>query len=191
MKILWTVGMVFFAVMSKPVFAFEDSAVRPAISEKPYTMMQKLNSLAGQWQMETKVSMDGGKTWTSAPKNRVTIQYDHKDMVISEKPVKAANGGFNMLSFITYDQYRDVYRKAAIDDVWGIMDIYEGKIHGDKLVMTNLKSQTLFPLEDGKWRGFRLTLELKSDLRQMTVESTDDNGESWSPNFVITYTKVS
>ena len=97
--------------------------------------------------------------------------------------------GFHMRTTLSYDQYRQVYRKVALDDIWGIPDIYDGRIEGDRLVMTNLSAGTLFPLDNGKWRGFRLTLELKDGRRQMWVDKTDDNGESWQPAFRIEYTR--
>lgn len=55
--------------------------------------------------------------------------------------------------------------------------------------MTNLESGTFFPLENGAWRGFRLTLELNAGSRWMWVDKTDDEGRSWQPAFKVRYVR--
>ncbi len=132
-------------------------------------------------------SKDGGKTWQPTPPQIVQISPGHKGMMLEEKPMDLSTPGFHMHSFITYDQYRKVYRKAAIDDVWGIMDIYEGNLKDGNLVLTNLKSKTYFPISEKVWRGFRLNIELKSPSRTMLIEKTDDDGKSWQPAFKVEY----
>ena len=79
---------------------------------------------------------------------------------------------------------------AAIDDHWGLMDVYEGQIEGDALVLTNLKAGTFFPIGPDAWRAFRITLELKPEERLMIVDKSDDGEKNWQPNFEISYTEV-
>ena len=163
----------------------------PGFSVKPLSMMAKLSDLAGIWDMQTLYSADAGKNWQDMGTTHVEIMYEQRNMMLSERPLTAKKTGFNMVSFITYDQYRNVYRKAAIDDVWGIMDLYSGNIKDNKLVLTNLESGTTFPEQGGGSRGFRLTLELSGDRREMTVEATLDNGKTWFPNFKNVYVRQS
>lgn len=87
-----------------------------------------------------------------------------------------------MLTQITYDQYRNVYRAAVIDDTWGIMDVYEGVFdEAGNLVMTNLRSDTFFPLPDGKKMHFRLSWGLADQPKTFRVDSSVDGGSSWQP----------
>ena len=159
----------------------------PEVSKVPLAQMAKLDSLAGRWEMTVFATQDDGKNWQKSPTQLVEIFFQHKGMVLEEKPVSTDSPGFHMLSYIAYDQYRHVFRKAAIDDVWGIMDLYEGEIVDNKLIMTNLNSKTLFPVGNGKWRGFRLTIELKDGLRTMWIDKTDDAGKTWQKSFRAEY----
>lgn len=162
----------------------------PEVSRVPLQEMAKLKLLSGKWNMVVEASFDEGKTWQTTPPATVTLDYRHKNMMLAEIPDDLSTPGFHMESYITYDQYRKVFRKAAVDDVWGIMDLYEGKFNGEELVMTNLKSGTLFPVGEGKWRAFRLTIELASPKRLITIEKSDDNGKSWQPAFKAHYEKI-
>ncbi len=169
--------------------AQEESA--PSVSTAPLQAMQRLAMLAGEWDMTVFTTADDGQTWDSNPAQIVVLKFAHKGFMLEEVPTDLDGPGFHMHTTLTYDQYRKVYRKAALDDVWGILDLYEGTLENDRLVLTNLASGTFFPLEDGRWRGFRLTLELKEDRRFMWVDKTDDEGESWQPAFKVEYTKRS
>ena len=163
----------------------------PDVSQVPLQAMQRLAPLAGAWDMTVFTTPDDGTTWNSNPAQVVDLRFAHKGFMLEEIPASLEAPGFHMRTYLAYDQYRNVYRKAALDDVWGILDLYEGTLEDDKLVLTNLASGTFFPLPDGKWRGFRLTLELKEELRWMWVDKTDDEGASWQPAFKVEYKRRS
>lgn len=177
------------ALLAAPIITAQQGT-RPRASEKPYAMMDKLAVLEGNWTMVTEITEDGGQTWQAMPASTVTLTRRHKGMILAEIPTDITKPGFHMETYIAYDQYRNQYRKAAIDDVWGIMDIYEGKPDGDVIIFNNLKSGTTFPIENGVWRHFRLTMEIKSPRRVLYVEKSDNDGESWEPAFRSTYTKT-
>ena len=166
------------------------SAEPAQVSKIPQEKMQALAVLTGQWAMAVSITEDDGKTWQTTPAQAVDIRLSHKGMLLEEVPQDLSSPGFHMHSLISYDQYRKVYRKAATDDVWGIMDMYEGNIEDEKLVLTNLKSKTYFPISENIWRGFRLTLELKPNHRTLWIEKTDDDGKTWQAAFKADYTAL-
>lgn len=162
----------------------------PEASKAPLAAMQALASFVGTWSVQMSYSPDDGATWQQLPPAIHEISFREKGLILSERPTEVNPNAFQSAAYFSYDQYRETYRLAVMDDTWGIMDIYEGNIDGGKLVSTNLKSGTFFPVGDGKWRGFKLSLDLTGDSeRVMVVEKTDDNGTSWQPNFIITYKK--
>ncbi len=152
------------------------------------SQMQRLTVLEGDYSLVVHVSNDGGKTWQAGPAQKVRLRLRHNDLLLEELPVELAEQGFHMNTYLTFDQYRSVFRKAAIDDVWGVMDIYHGNIVDDTLVLTNLESGTLFPVGPDTWRGFRLSVPLTAGERTMLIEKTDDYGQSWQPAFRSVYT---
>ena len=173
-----------------PLIAIAQAPEVPAVSRVPLAKMQALEVLAGRWQMTVYVTEDGGETWAPTPTQDVELRFVHKGMMLEEVPGDLDSPGFHMHTFITYDQYRNVYRKAALDDVWGILDLYQGEIEGDRLVIDNLEAGTFFPIDENTWRGFRLTMELKPDRRWMWIDKTDDNGATWQPAFKSEYVKT-
>lgn len=164
----------------------QDVAMPPE-SRAPLQAMERLAPLIGEWDMTVFTTSDDGRNWEATPAQAVNLGFVHKGLAIEEIPQSLDGPGFHMRTYLTYDQYREVYRKAALDDVWGILDLYEGRFEDGRLVMTNLESGTFFPLENGRWRGFRLTLELNADSRWMWVDKTDDEGRSWQPAFKVQY----
>ena len=157
---------------------------------KARIQMQRLKVLEGDYDLVVSVTNDNGETWQEGPAQKVRIRLRHNELLLEELPVERAEQGFHMNTYLTFDQYRSVFRKAAIDDVWGVMDIYQGNIIDDTLVLTNLDSGTLFPVGPETWRGFRLSVPLIAGERTMLIEKTDDYGESWQPAYKSVYTPL-
>ena len=162
----------------------------PAPSRKPLAAMKQFEPILGTWEQVSEYSPDNGKTWQKSPAARVEFSFRQKGMMLAEIPLDTHQPGFHLETFFGYDQYRDVYRLVAIDDTWGLVDLYEGTIQDGKLVVTNLKSGTFFPIGPNQWRAFRITIELQGATRLMAVEKSDDAGETWQENFKITYKKL-
>ena len=100
------------------------------------SQMQRLKVLEGDYSLVVHVTNDDGKTWQEGPAQKVRLRLRHNDLLLEELPVELAEQGFHMNTYLTFDQYRSVFRKAAIDDVWGVMDIYQGNIVDDTLVLS-------------------------------------------------------
>jgi hypothetical protein len=173
-----------------PTLVFPQEVQVPQASVVPLEKMAALEALSGDWTMTVYATEDDGETWTPTPAQSVEIVYRHKGFLLEEIPADLDSPGFHMHTFLTYDQYRGVYRKAALDDVWGILDLYEGNIDDGWLVLDNLKSETFFPIGENQWRGFRLRMELKPGRRSMWIDKTDDRGQSWQPAFKAEYERL-
>ena len=171
-------------LLSIPLIAEEQNP-----SKVPHAAMQKLAFMQGDWMSVTEYTADDGKNWQVVAQAPAKVEFRQKELMLAELPVDTSTPGFHMETYITYDQYRKVYRKAAIDDAWGLMDMYEGTWQGDKLILDNLKSGTFFPNGDGTWRAFKLTIEKGEVKRLIHVDKSDDGGKSWQPSFRVTYTR--
>ena len=178
------IGMAAALLVSAHLALAQDATLSP--SDIPRAAMERLASLEGHWSSVTRYSSDKGQSWSEGPLQRVKFERRQKSLMIAEIPLTTDLPGFHLESFFTYDQYRGLYRVAVIDDTWGIMDIYEGTFEGDRLVLTNLRAATGFPMEGGV-RHFRLIYEFHDMERTVTIDASDDGGESWFPNFVVTF----
>ena len=152
-------------------------------SEAPLRMMAKLESFVGVWDATLEMTSDGGETWTAGPTKRLKAAFRLNGLALADTPLETVDGGFSIEHHITYDQYRDVYRAVALDDTWGVMDVYEGRLEGDRLVLDNLRAETFFPSGNGDLLAYRLTFTIGADERSLFVDSSADRGESWSPAF--------
>lgn len=163
----------------------------PEASKEPLAAMQRLAPMAGAWHMNMEMSADNGATWQKASESVMDFAFRLNGLFLAEVPTDTSSPGFHLETYFSYDQYRDVYRVAAMDDTWGIMDIYEGTIKDGQLVVTNLRSKTCFPISENVCRGFRLSIQIDGETtRQMTIDKTDDGGTSWQPSFRVTYIRA-
>ncbi len=161
----------------------------PETAAEPYAAMRLLDPLLGDWTITTEVMTQEGE-WRRQSVAHASVASSMNGLLLTEaeverEPTEATNPALKL--DITYDQYRDLYRAAAIDDGWGIMDIYEGNIEEGSLVLTNIRAGTSFPLGDGRELVFRLSLPLEGDTRIMTVDMSDNKGELWRPFYKLTY----
>ncbi|MBT5187593.1 MAG: DUF1579 family protein [Kordiimonadaceae bacterium] len=148
----------------------------------PLEKMAKLEGLLGPWETTNYAYSDG--EWKQIATSKVTFLKKLKGKLITEEISNLTPAtGFIVETFISYDQYRKTYRLAAVDDTFGLMDIYEGDWVDDALFqLTNLRAGTNFPTQDGGSMYFRLSFtELSTDKREFLVERSNDNGMTWSP----------
>ena len=152
------------------------------IEKIPLEYMKKLNSILGEWDTVHFEYTDEGE-WkkTAISKTIFTKKLKGKLIVEEIRNLKPATG-FIVETAITYDQYRHLYRLSAIDDTYGLMDIYEGKLENNTLVVTNLRAGTHFPTKEGGKMHFRLTFEeADHNNREFLVERSSDEGQTWLP----------
>ena len=98
---------------------------------------------------------------------------------MKEKYLQGAVEGAGYRWLISYDQVQDRYRMSSIDEVSGLLDIYEGSFDAEgRLVLDNLESGTLY-LEHGTKIHNRLTLAAADGGFHFGVEATEDLGQTW------------
>ncbi|MEM7730170.1 MAG: hypothetical protein AAF311_12990 [Pseudomonadota bacterium] len=81
---------------------------------------------------------------------------------------------------LSYDQYRDVYRVAVLDDSSGLLDIYEGTVEDGVLRVDNLRADTFYMAGDMKVH-FRLVWDMTDTVIDYDVDASVDGGETWLP----------
>ncbi len=154
--------------------------------------MRLLDGILGDWRVVTEIITQDGD-WTEQSVAMATFEKRLNGLLISEIETERLSweGQNPALELdITFDQYRDVYRLSVIDDGWGIMDVYEGELEDAVLTVTNLKSGTSYPLENGGELFFKLEIPVSGDERVMNIGMSSDKGETWRPFYRVTYKRV-
>ncbi len=147
---------------------------------KARAAMQALRPMAGEWLAHSSVWRDGG--WTAPETERATINFILNDLALRELFPERSQSSVRMETTIQFDQYRDIYRLMALDDAWGNMDVYEGKmVEPGTLVFTNLRPGTFALGANGEEYAFQLTFSIKDrDSHSLLVEISTNRGESWT-----------
>ena len=142
--------------------------------------MRALGFLDGTWTATYFAYAEDG---TTAEVGRSESIYSRSlnGQLIEESHTVLGNGpAFPMRSFYSWDSRKGVYRLAAVDENGGMMDIYEGTLTDNTLVMDNLAHGTFYALEDGREMAFRLNWTFVADDEvSLRVEMSLDHGETW------------
>ncbi|MEO1135034.1 MAG: DUF1579 family protein [Pseudomonadota bacterium] len=143
--------------------------------------MEALRPMAGEWLADVYMWRDGA--WSAPEKERVTFNFILNDLALRKLIPERTPTGVRMETTIQYDQYRDLYRLAAMDDGWGNMDIYEGAMdEPGKIVFTNLRPETFAVGSGGEEYAFQLTLSIEDEnAHTLFVEISTNKGETWLP----------
>jgi uncharacterized protein DUF1579 len=163
----------------------------PKTAKAPAAAMAKLDALQGSWKATTQTIQDDG-AWQEQSVNLVAIEKSFHGLLLTESETKRVSGDAaspRLKIDYTYDQYRNVYRISIVDNSWGIMDVYEGDFEDGALILTNIRSGTSFPIENGPELFFRMNMPVSGDKRVLDINLTTDEGETWQPFYRVTYTR--
>ncbi len=168
-----------------------DPAVDPALFQKPLAeQMTALAALAGPWQVTVEQKPDPNAppvttktTSTLTPLLGGTALEERLTWTDQGRPVEEVRTW-------SWDRFRKVYRLAAIDDVNGHLDVYEGTLADGKLTATNAETRTALTTPDGKAVLGRYTLSNITPAGfRLDWESSSDEGKTWTPGAAFTYAK--
>lgn len=144
--------------------------------------MTAFDFLEGDWKVsQTLYSEQDG--WSDAELSETHFS-DSLNGKLTSGVIKFKTGSFEMevLVSISYDHIRDINRVSLMDDIEGLLDIYEGRIYNNNLIATNIAANTWFPGPNGTKRFFRLGIENADEsAAKIIVDTSLDRGLSWAP----------
>ena len=175
----------FFAFSPAPLAAQETQDAHKAALERLSPLIGKFTVGGMRHTQEGKVPLPQSEAKVQKILNGYGLQESSEADMGMENPVR-------ILTTFSYDPYRKLYRVSAMDDTFGLMDIYEGRFIEDGiLAVTNLRSDTYFPMgDDGGRLHFMLRWTLNTPVKKFDVLMSTDGGASWAPYFEMTYTPV-
>ena len=151
-----------------------------AASRAESEAMQALAFLDGTWTATYYAYADDGSKTEIGHNESVYSRSLNGQLIEESHTVLGTGPAFPMRSFYSWDGRKGVYRLAAVDENGGMMDIYEGSLTDNTLVMDNLAHETFYALEDGREMAFRLNWTFVSDDEvDLRVEMSLDQGETW------------
>ncbi len=164
---------------------------RPSAAERGAPPeLKRIASLVGDWNLSSEVTPAPGQpTVTLKTTSRIVpiLGGAHLQETVS---VPLVGGGSNAtIALWSYDRYRKTYRMAYLDERFALFDINEGNWDGDRLVLTNLRANTTFPV-GGKQAHSRIMIrDLTPNRFLLEVAVSTDAGETWVHLLTATYTR--
>lgn len=186
----------FSALASLVILVFSAASALAAPSPEAATphqaAMERLSPLVGHYEVTGQRYTPEGPTPLAETQASVEpilngfglMEVSQSDMGLAE-PV-------SIRTTFSYDPYRKIYRITAFDDTFGVLDVYEGGFISEHILsVTNLRSDTYFPIDEQGTRGhFQLRWDLSDKNKKFDVLMSTDGGASWLPFYEMIYTPV-
>jgi len=176
---------IFLAVFSPMAFAADE-----AVEDTP-SALHFLDGHEGQWTVTgRRFDPDG---WADIAPQTAQIEsvYDGRAYVETTQ-IDFGRSQSGLQTTLTWDGFRDVYRISALDEGFGLLDVYEGRFdEAGRLVATNLRSDTYFEYGEDTRLHFQLRWSfISEDYFMFDVLMTADGGASWTPYFELEYRRA-
>lgn len=159
--------------------------VGSAASQPANTGIDQLSYLIGKWRAVTK-NMTKSGVWKEANTDTVAFKFIKK-----EKYILAEIGGqYDYELIFSYDQFQQKFRMSSIDQVSGLLDIYEGAMKDEKLVIDNIIKDTYYTIGDKRFYN-RLSLSRGTDKSaKMLIEASNTGGKEWQEISMVEFFKL-
>lgn len=136
--------------------------------------INELSYLIGKWKTVTKAMTKSGE-WKEVTTDTAEFAFIKKENYIEGD----MGGQYDYELIYSYDRFQNKYRMSSIDQVSGLLDIYEGNLKEGKLVIDNVVKDTYYMMGSTKYHN-RLTLSKTSaNEALMLIEGSDNGGEKW------------
>lgn len=177
-------------VMGAALCVFSASALaQDAGSDRQLEAMARLAPLAGDWTVTGRIMGPEGAQALEPGEARTRYAFNDRGLEDNARLDLGGDGPTHLRTLFSYDPYRGLYRLSVMDDTFGLLDIYEGDFDEDgRLVVTNLRTDTSYPIEGGQLH-FKLVYDFThSDGHDFDVYMSADRGTSWALYFDQRYT---
>ncbi len=145
--------------------------------------MAKLGFMVGSWTNTGSASGPDGSKETSKGSGMAAMVHDGMWLKFDVKETMEKSGKMDGHMMLGWDAAKGMYRGAWFDNMSSSLMTFQGKMEGNKLVMTSDPVNHM-----GMDMKFRLTYEAKAANELMFTLDMDMEGK-WVPAMTITYKK--
>lgn len=107
--------------------------------------LKAINYMTGRWTVSTSFHGENGWVEPQATTRATADTTLGGSFIRLNMPIPFPEANFQFELTLSYDRFNDAYRLAALDDLNGYLDVYEGQMEGGTLVVTNTGTGTAFP----------------------------------------------
>ncbi|WP_298913817.1 DUF1579 family protein [uncultured Algimonas sp.] len=181
-------AMIVGAMATYPLAAADETEAADAPVHPVVAAMAELKPLMGEFVVTGTQNEADGSVTPHVP-SRATGEATVGKVGLLLKTAVNAGYGQPITTHVTlaYDQYRNVYRIAVLDNMSGLLDIYEGTVEDGVLSADNLRTDTYYMNGDMKVH-FRLVWDMTGPVIDYDVDASIDGGETWMPYMMMEMT---
>ncbi len=140
------------------------------------TGMGELQTLAGAWKVKMESRQQPNGPFEEAEvEAQVTPRLRGAMLEISYTSPDSRQ----VISQLSYDRFADAYRLVSIDDTTTYMDVQEGTLADEKLMLSNSETNTQFETFGFTIKERTTFSGISADGFNVEVENSMDGGESW------------
>ncbi|MDJ0644499.1 MAG: DUF1579 family protein [Flavobacteriaceae bacterium] len=181
----------FLFVSSISLYSQEFDVI-PGYKPGPAPELEKLSFLIGNWNVQPFFREKETDQWTKGRQStsKITLAMD-EGFIKEESMVYFVDVPWKGLSFRGYDKFSKTFRMVYLDNIWTLLDVYEGFFEGEKLIFSNERSGTHYIVPDGSGnRALVKTITYPSQSGfTMDSYSSYDKGETWTNLFRLQYSE--
>lgn len=152
--------------------------------------MERLSPMEGTWKVDAELyrpklqRWGKGESFTAFFSKRYGGHYIETELV----PLTGTQGYVVHIAF-SYDKFRKEYRAFFRENIFGLLDIFEGNFEGDTLLVSNKDTGTSGPSMAGNIEPNQLAIKLEGNNRFTLTLSGWRNGQ-WVNGMRYTFNRV-
>jgi hypothetical protein len=157
----------------------------PGFDPGPAPEMERLSFLMGTWEVQPEFGNPNNPTDRWYPTKPIETTFTpllNGTFLQSQLAVTWPDGQvWQTISIWSYDRFRKEYRVVFLDDLWGLLDVYEGEFENGNLNVDNGRTETWGPPSNGNPTMARVVLhDIAEDSFILEWEGSA-NGTEWAP----------
>lgn len=152
--------------------------------------MERLSPMEGTWKVDAELyrpklqRWDKGESFTAFFAKRYGGHYIETELV----PLSGTQGYVAHIAF-SYDKFRREYRAFFRENIFGLLDIFEGNFEGDTLLVSNRETGTAGPSMAGNIEPNQLAIRIENSNR-FTLSLSAWRNERWVNGMRYTFSRV-
>jgi hypothetical protein len=183
-RALWVTSLMITSTLAIRAYAQEPSDKAKRMQEERAAFARalkdgiaKIEFLRGPWQAA--LLKPKGTDWVAAGNVRIELEDAAGGKALT---TTISLNGYTYLMFFTYDALQKAYRVTSLDDVSGLMDVYEGNFDdAGALAVSNTGPGTSYASLGTTYHNRMRFLPTGTRSWELQVDFTIDNGATWRP----------
>lgn len=155
----------------------------------PAPELDPIARLVGAWELHVEQFRPGSEDWIVVPSDTSLVWLEMDGRYVRQRLVLRPPGQRPLTTdfLFSFDPWERRYRVAVLDDLFGLLDVFEGTWEGGTLRVDNVESRTFF---SDQGIASRFDLDLEEDRIHVRQWISYDEGATWTELYRGSATRI-